>query len=431
MELSASHASGSAFTQQSSEGFCHTRSVLHWRSFQKRPVLGYGHVMQMKKLVSGRQVDAAQPLLRRIVALDAAQPFDYESRKREEMVKKNQLKIGLVGFGNFGQFLARRFLEQGHTVLAYSRSDYGRICDEMGVTFLWDSDDFCEEHPDVVVLCTSILSAESVLRSLPIQRLKRSTLFVDVLSVKEFPRNLFLQVLPTEFDVLCTHPMFGPESGKTSWAGLPFAFEKVRIGAGIREERCKKFLDIFEREGCRMVEISCTEHDRFAAGSQFITHTVGRVLGKLGLESTPINTKGYETLLNLVENTEGDSFDLYYGLFMYNINATEELERLELAFDSIKKQLFSQLHNVLRKQLFHGLGMQHTGKDQLVSSYPGALKGFLPLNDSGVEADNVALPNSTHSSEISSNGSIRKAHTHHLLQADLGCDAGLLLFLTH
>lgn len=31
-----------------------------------------------------------------------------------------------------------------------------------------------------------------------------------------------------------------------------------------------------------------------------------------------------------------------------------QLERLELAFDSIKRQLFGQLHDVLRKQLFGG-----------------------------------------------------------------------------
>lgn len=57
-----------------------------------------------------------------------------------------------------------------------------------------DADDFCEEHPEVVLLCTSILSTEAVLHSLPLQRLKRNTLFVDVLSVKGFPKNLFLQV---------------------------------------------------------------------------------------------------------------------------------------------------------------------------------------------------------------------------------------------
>jgi hypothetical protein len=31
-----------------------------------------------------------------------------------------------------------------------------------------------------------------------------------------------------------------------------------------------------------MVEMTCEEHDRLAASSQFITHTVGRVLGSMG-----------------------------------------------------------------------------------------------------------------------------------------------------
>ena len=55
--------------------------------------------------------------------------------------------------------------------------------------------------------------SQQVLAGLPVQRLKRSTLFVDVLSVKEFPKRLLLRALPPEVDVLCTHPMFGPDSG--------------------------------------------------------------------------------------------------------------------------------------------------------------------------------------------------------------------------
>jgi hypothetical protein len=41
-----------------------------------------------------------------------------------------------------------------------------------------------------------------VLKSLPTQYLKRSKLFTDVLSVKEFSGWLFVQVLQIEFDVL-------------------------------------------------------------------------------------------------------------------------------------------------------------------------------------------------------------------------------------
>lgn len=36
------------------------------------------------------------------------------------------------------------------------------------------------------------------------------------------------------------------------------------------------------------------------------------------LEPTPIDTRGFQSLLSLVGNTNNDSFDLYYGLFMYN-----------------------------------------------------------------------------------------------------------------
>jgi arogenate dehydrogenase (NADP+), plant len=100
--------------------------------------------------------------------------------------------------------------------------------------------------------------------------------------------------------------------------------------------------------------MSCAEHDAHAAETQFLTHTVGRMLAMLELRSTPINTKGYETLLRLVDNTCSDSFDLYNGLFMYNKNSTELLNRLEWAMDSVKKKLFDGLHDVLRKQLFEG-----------------------------------------------------------------------------
>lgn len=69
-------------------------------------------------------------------------------------------------------------------VLATSRRPYHYEAQAIGVEYYTDVDDFCEEHPEVVILASSILSTEAVLKSLPMQRLKRSTLFVDVLSVK-------------------------------------------------------------------------------------------------------------------------------------------------------------------------------------------------------------------------------------------------------
>ena len=36
------------------------------------------------------------------------------------------------------------------------------------------------------------------------------------------------------------------------------------------------------------------------------------------LQPSAIDTRGFKSLLDLVDNTTHDSFDLYYGLFMYN-----------------------------------------------------------------------------------------------------------------
>lgn len=68
-------------------------------------------------------------------AIDAAQPFDYESKRAQEPEKSGKLKVGIVGFGNFGQFLAERILKHGHKVLAHSRRDYSDKAQRLGVTY--------------------------------------------------------------------------------------------------------------------------------------------------------------------------------------------------------------------------------------------------------------------------------------------------------
>ena len=47
--------------------------------------------------------------------------------------------------------------------------------------------------------------------------------------VQVFPKNLLLNKLPASCDILCLHPMFGPESGKNAWTGLPLVYDRVRV----------------------------------------------------------------------------------------------------------------------------------------------------------------------------------------------------------
>ncbi len=298
-------------------------------------------------------------------------------------LRSRPLSIGLIGFGRFGQFIARTFQKYGRVVVT-SRSDYTEIANGMGVTYLPldDPDRFLGEDLDVIVVATSILSFESTISSLAPAIRKyldgkaesgaaaRGPLIVDVLSVKEHARQIMLDLLPPECDILCTHPMFGPDSGKDGWGGLNFVYEKTRIDGVVLDptdcehcdeftddegnhhsihedneahvegmDRMERFLSIWEEEGCRMLAMSCKEHDSYAANSQFITHLMGRILGEQGLSNTPIDTKGFESVLQLISTTTADSFDLFYGLYKFNQNSMNTILKLRVAMDNVVDEL--------------------------------------------------------------------------------------------
>ena len=95
-----------------------------------------------------------------------------------------------------------------------------------------------------------------------------------------------------------------------------------------------------------MISMSCKSHDEFTANSQFITHLMGRILGGQGLQATPIDTKGFQSVLKLIETTGADSFDLFYGLYKYNSNSRETISRLKESMEEVvgKLELLGAAH---------------------------------------------------------------------------------------
>jgi prephenate dehydrogenase len=126
---------------------------------------------------------------------------------------------------------------------------------------------------------------------------------------------------------------------KTETQAVANAFKIVSAKSGypasfLRHVSNKRFLSIREEE-CPMVPMSCRDHDAYAANSQFITHLMGRILGQQGLSPTPIDTRGFESILNLVDTTTADSFDLFYGLYKFNQNVMETIVKLRSAVDNV------------------------------------------------------------------------------------------------
>mmetsp|Transcript_20144 Transcript_20144/g.29768 ORF Transcript_20144/g.29768 Transcript_20144/m.29768 type:complete len:687 (+) Transcript_20144:16-2076(+) len=264
--------------------------------------------------------------------------------------KKNfqgdKLKIGIIGFGKFGQFIGEKFAKS-HIVRAFGRTDQTVAARKMGAKFfpVYEQKDFFSGL-DVVLFSVSILSFQEVVKSIPIEYLK-GKLIVEVLSVKTHPKEVLLENLSNDCDILCTHPMFGPESGLNGWQNLPFVYEKVRISNG---QRADKFISIWEKERCKMVELTCEKHDEYAANSQFITHLLGRILGEQCLMNTPIDTRGFQNVLRLMETTCSDSFDLFYGLYKFNAHSHSTLKSLRESFAQVERQLAAKEAYVSAKQ---------------------------------------------------------------------------------
>ena len=137
--------------------------------------------------------------------------------------KKGGLRIGIIGFGSFGQFLAKTFVAQGHTLFVHSRSDYSALSGQLGVQWVPHASELASKQLDVILLSMSILSFEASVKQMDWKPFAaKGVLIVDVLSVKVHPKTVLQRVLREQgvdksVDVLCTHPMFGPESGKYSW----------------------------------------------------------------------------------------------------------------------------------------------------------------------------------------------------------------------
>jgi arogenate dehydrogenase (NADP+) len=234
---------------------------------------------------------AHNEVLASLKAQEAALESQLESVRahKEELLGSRRLRIGIVGFGPFGQFLAKTFVTNNDVVVA-SRSDYSVRAAELGAQSYVPLSDpaalFSGPPLDVLLISVSIVTFERVLASLAPHLAGRDVLVVDVLSVKEFPKRLFEAHVPASCDVLAAHPMFGPESGggPSGWRGLNFVYDVVRVADRPEaRDRLERFLSVWEEQGCRMVPMSAEQHDAHAASSQFVTHLTGRMLGNLKL----------------------------------------------------------------------------------------------------------------------------------------------------
>jgi prephenate dehydrogenase len=241
-------------------------------------------------------------------------------------------KIALVGFGRFGKTLDRLLRDEFEVGIFHHDTNPQEIF----------------SFSQVVFYCVPIDTFERTIKKHKSHI--NGHLFVDVLSVKEHPKRIFNKYLKnTNGRSLLTHPMFGPDSSKNGFNDLPIVLDQ---NTSTREEYVfwKSF---FIKKGLRVVEMSAKEHDKLAAHSQGLTHFIGRLLEEVKLKSTPIDTLGTRKLIEVMDQTCNDSWQLFMNLQNYNSFTKRMRLQLGQAYDNLYNMLLPQ--RVSRKHLVFGI----------------------------------------------------------------------------
>lgn len=248
-------------------------------------------------------------------------------------MKNKKRSFGILGFGAFGRFMAQHLSPWFHVKVWDRRSAL-----EVGLT----NTASVELAPlDQVAACDIVAFAvpweslaEAVTAAAPY--LRPDTLVVDVVSVKSGPAELLPRLLPDTVDILCTHPLFGPQSGKDGISGMRIVLCPVRIG----QKRYHDVVDFLnDKLGLLTLRVTPERHDREMAKVQAVTHFMSRALREIGLKPSPMATKAYEKLQEFSSILLSDSWDLFLTIQNGNPYAGEIRHRLMREMEELEDKL--------------------------------------------------------------------------------------------
>jgi prephenate dehydrogenase len=247
-------------------------------------------------------------------------------------------RISIVGYGRFGKTLCR-ILKDDFEVTIYDK----QTIDNAGLspTTIIAKDVGEVYKNDAIFFAVPIDSFEKIISDHKKYFEKRHTL-IDVLSVKMHPAKVFQEHLGgTGAKAILTHPMFGPDSAKAGFAGLPIILNKGTASEDIYDF----WKTFFKSKKLHVVEMSPEEHDKMAANSQGLTHFLGRLLEMYPLQPSAIDTMGTKKLLEVMGLTCNDTWQLFSNLQHYNPYTKEMRIRLGEAYDSLYNKLLPKQAN--------------------------------------------------------------------------------------
>jgi arogenate dehydrogenase (NADP+) len=248
-----------------------------------------------------------------------------------------QRQVSIIGFGRFGRTLYR-LLKDDFTVILYDRSGIKLDGTELSENTRTTKDLGDVYSSDVIFYAVPISQFEPVIAAHK-QYFEPRHLLIDLLSVKMHPAKVFKKHLAgSQTQALLTHPMFGPDSSRQGFGGLPIIIDKFKSKT-VAYDSWKSY---FESKKLRVIEMSPEAHDKAAANSQGLTHFLGRLLDEYGLEDSPLDTMGAQKLLEIKRQTCGDTWQLFNDLQHYNPYTRKMRLKLGEAYDKVYNKLLPE-----------------------------------------------------------------------------------------
>ncbi|MFQ5928361.1 MAG: prephenate dehydrogenase/arogenate dehydrogenase family protein [Acidobacteriota bacterium] len=240
-------------------------------------------------------------------------------------------KIGLLGFGRFGKMVSG-YLQRHKELLVYD-------CDAHKMQGLTQAATFEEVvSAELIILCVPISAVEETCKKMA-PFLRKGQIVVDTCSVKRRPIQWMLAHLPEAVQILGTHPLFGPDSGKEGIAGLKIALCPVRIEPQVYE-LIRHYLEALQLV---TVEPTPEEHDRQIAKGQAVFHLIAQAMKRLGWGGQAISTPGPEAFYRLVRTVQHDTDQLFRDMECENPYAARCRQRFIREVLSLDEELADYL----------------------------------------------------------------------------------------
>eukprot|EP00934_Nitzschia_sp_Nitz4_P004199 Nitzschia sp. Nitz4//scaffold41_size133979//82627//84811//NITZ4_003357-RA/size133979-snap-gene-0.128-mRNA-1//-1//CDS//3329551500//4189//frame0 len=345
-----------------------------------------GSYPQKSRLV-GQVKDAVDSLKNKVVDSSEVSLLKLPSDEKNQ----SPLNVGIVGFGSFGQVLGTK-LKRKHHVSCMDQSDRSSEAKEIGVDYFppYERQSFLKEL-DVVVLSVPLIDLQEAIEALPLERLT-GKLVVVVSPLNGLARDICEKAFKNQpdIDILVTNTMFGslPRRGQeetfsesllsNSWDGSTMAYERIKIS---NVPRCDRYLKFFEESRCQVVEMDSDQHDSTTADAEFLTHLVGRILGRQVLPPTPVMSKEYAALNDVVELTAGESFDKFFGMYKFNERASDYVRLLRENLATVERKLAAREAYLAAKAEMKRSDRQRLLEETRVLLQELALSGRLPVSN--------------------------------------------------